>query len=231
MKLISFEHERVPSFADAGTFMRRAVEKLKITMYNYLQRRTKKKKPWAIQRSSHCCNTCKEIRRHPCNVFFTNTKRAFPGLKCNLLLSIWMNCPTDMSLGTRREKLERKVLKYCVGVRKKNVLVQFLLGEKKEGGHEERTAKYFLEEKKPAIFVSSSQVPHPPPNPSSTPTPTAGQSPYSPSINVQKSLLKQHVGARDVGVVPSAIASFDVVAVFIVTAGHVAAAVPTSEVQ
>ena len=32
----------------------------------------------------------------------------------------------------RKEKLERKVLKYCVGVKKKNVLVQFLLGEKRK---------------------------------------------------------------------------------------------------
>lgn len=40
-----------------------------------------------------------------------------------------------------KEKLERKVLKYCAGVRKKNVLVQFLLEEKKEGGQEGRTGK------------------------------------------------------------------------------------------
>ncbi|GMN44757.1 hypothetical protein TIFTF001_013957 [Ficus carica] len=52
-----------------------------------------------------------------------------------------------------------------------------------------------------------------------------------PSINVQKSLLKQHIGARDVGVVPSVVAAFDATAVFVAVANHVAAAVPTSGVR
>ncbi|GMN48012.1 hypothetical protein TIFTF001_017188 [Ficus carica] len=48
---------------------------------------------------------------------------------------------------------------------------------------------------------------------------------YSPSINIQRSPLNQHIRARDVEVVPSAIVAFDVAA-----AGHVATSVPTSEV-
>lgn len=34
-------------------------------------------------------------------VLFTNTKRAFPGSRRSLTLRMWMNCPTDMSRGTR----------------------------------------------------------------------------------------------------------------------------------
>lgn len=34
-------------------------------------------------------------------VFFTNTKRAFPGGKLSLELKIWMKWPTDKSRGTR----------------------------------------------------------------------------------------------------------------------------------
>ncbi|GMN60266.1 hypothetical protein TIFTF001_029348 [Ficus carica] len=68
------------------------------------------------------------------------------------------------------------------------------------------------------FFLPSS---HPPLNLSSTLAPTIGHPPYSPSINVQKSLLKQHIGAQDVRVVPSVVAAFDAAVVFIV------AAVPT----
>ncbi|GMN51857.1 hypothetical protein TIFTF001_021018 [Ficus carica] len=53
----------------------------------------------------------------------------------------------------------------------------------------------------------------------------AGHSPYSPSINIQKSPLKQHIRARDVRVVAFAVTAFDVT-----VAGHVVAAVPTSKV-
>ncbi|GMN35132.1 hypothetical protein TIFTF001_042173 [Ficus carica] len=85
----------------------------------------------------------------------------------------------------------------------------------------------FLEDKKTAIFVSSSQVPtHPQIRQAlqcQRPYP-----PYSSSINVQKSLLKQHIGARDVGVVPFVVAVFDAADVFVTAANHVAAAVPTS---
>ncbi|GMN60964.1 hypothetical protein TIFTF001_030068 [Ficus carica] len=90
---------------------------------------------------------------------------------------------------------------------------QMLLGEEK-ASH----LRFFL----PSSHLS--------PNLSSTPAPTASHPIYSPSINVQKSLLKQHIGARDVGVVPSTIAAFDAVVVFVATTGHITAAVPTSEV-
>ncbi|GMN67472.1 hypothetical protein TIFTF001_036537 [Ficus carica] len=63
---------------------------------------------------------------------------------------------------------------------------------------------------------------------------TAGHPSYSPSVNIQKSLLKQHKGAWDVGVVPSAVAAFDATAVFVAATSHVAnnaAAIPTSRVR
>ncbi|GMN47876.1 hypothetical protein TIFTF001_017055, partial [Ficus carica] len=69
---------------------------------------------------------------------------------------------------------------------------------------------------------------HPPPNPSSTPVPIAGHPSYSSSINAQKSLLKQYIGARDVGVMPFA---FDAAAIFVTADGHVTAAIPTSKVR
>ncbi|GMN63144.1 hypothetical protein TIFTF001_032230 [Ficus carica] len=53
----------------------------------------------------------------------------------------------------------------------------------------------------------------------------ANHPPYSQSINVQKSSLKQHIRARDIRVIPSAVAAFDATAVF------VAAAVPNSEIR
>ncbi|GMN58013.1 hypothetical protein TIFTF001_027109 [Ficus carica] len=82
---------------------------------------------------------------------------------------------------------------------------------------------------KPAIrVISSSQVPtHPQINQA-----LQHQGPVTlhilPSINVQKSLLKQNIGARDVGVMPSIVTVFDATAVFVAAANHVAADIPTS---
>ena len=42
------------------------------------------------------------------NVFFTNTKSAFPGVSWSRLLKIWINWPTDISLGTKYLEQTRK---------------------------------------------------------------------------------------------------------------------------
>lgn len=49
------------------------------------------------------------------NVFFTNTKSAFPGVSWSRLLKIWINWPTDISLGTR----------YLEETRKHSIMLEF----------------------------------------------------------------------------------------------------------
>lgn len=52
--------------------------------------------------SNRIYNTCVNQTSPVCGkVSFTNTKRALPGVRRSLLLKTWMNCPTDMSRGTR----------------------------------------------------------------------------------------------------------------------------------
>lgn len=62
------------------------------------------------------------------SVFFTKINRAFPGAKRSLLLKTWMNCPTDISRGTKylkntrgegqtlQDNIDHKLINYLVTI-------------------------------------------------------------------------------------------------------------------